>query len=83
MMNNYIFTYEEYGHIEWSVETTWEKSISMCLQLTKQLEQKWTRRESLMTEAYNGSGIYSDIYEEGAIQLIKKDALERAKQTNS
>lgn len=70
--NNWIFSYEEYGHIKWTIETTWEKSIEMCLQLTEQLEKKWTRREGIMARAYNGSGIYCDIYNEGAIQLIQK-----------
>ena len=72
MENTHTLKYEQYKGISWQVDTTWEKSIDMCLQLTKQLEKKWTRHPSCQGPI-NHCAMYSDLYNEGAVMLMPKE----------
>jgi hypothetical protein len=75
MENTHILKYDHYGVIRWQIETTWEKSIDMCRQLTKQFENKFTRHSSC-TSAVSHMDHYFDLYNEIAIMLTRKELVE-------
>lgn len=68
-MEKYILRYEHYKLINWEVETDWQHGINMCLQLTEQLKEVWTRHPSLDGPS-RPTGQYWDLYNEGGIILV-------------